>query len=419
MWMSTDSFSHLLLAVRMVTSNATSLSSGHTKPPLSALRRGTSHLPNTGSPTKRFWSTNESEKWKSSVWNCSCSLRTMGMFDFPLVFYLVLRLFFIPTSFSSFMSLTNFPVFLSNRLEETEIEDKVAALREELLENLASLATSAKNLKSSDTHAIAAAKKTELDKMARALGTRRDYAEGEAFDREKQEENKRIRLVEREERDKKRGEERARMQEQRQRWEAEKRERERMRRREEDRMRREREADEEKRRERMPPPPVPPHRERAGRDSYRRAFSPRRRQAAYELTRTRSRSQSRSRSPDPARRRRPRSPPYSRRRSPPPRRALQRSVSPPRRRSHSPSPRRDRGRYDSPPPQRGRDRSESPVRDDRSPPPRSDDSREERRGRQLSVSPKPSRAHARSRSGSAGSSMSVSTNDSRSSGRSD
>ena len=42
----------------------------------------------------------------------------------------------------------------------------------------------AKGLKLSDTHGIAAAKKDELDKMARALGTRRDYNEGDAFDRE-------------------------------------------------------------------------------------------------------------------------------------------------------------------------------------------------------------------------------------------
>lgn len=130
-----------------------------------------------------------------------------------------------------------------NRLEEAEIEVKVAALREELLADLASLATSAKKLKASDTHAIAAAKKVELDKMARALGTRRDYTEGDAFDREKQEDNKRIRLIEREERDKKREEDRARMQKQRQRWETEKRERDRLRRREEDRARREREAE--------------------------------------------------------------------------------------------------------------------------------------------------------------------------------
>ena len=48
--------------------------------------------------------------------------------------------------------------------------------------------TSAKSLKPSDTHALAAAKKSELNKMAAALGTRSDYTEGDAFNREKQEE---------------------------------------------------------------------------------------------------------------------------------------------------------------------------------------------------------------------------------------
>ncbi|TRM68384.1 cwf21 domain-containing protein, partial [Schizophyllum amplum] len=85
---------------------------------------------------------------------------------------------------------------------EDDIEAQVSALREKLLADMAALAPSAKNLKPSDTHAIAAAKKVELDKMARALGTRRDYVEGAAFDREKQEEEKIKRLQEREERDK-------------------------------------------------------------------------------------------------------------------------------------------------------------------------------------------------------------------------
>ncbi|KAF9247024.1 cwf21 domain-containing protein, partial [Melanogaster broomeanus] len=118
-------------------------------------------------------------------------------------------------------------------LDEVEIEVKVDELRTKLTADLASISTLAKNLKPSDTHAVAAAKKAELDKMSRALGTRRDYTEGEAFDREKQEANKLQRLAEREERDRKREEERARMQEQRQKWEVEKRERDRLRRREE------------------------------------------------------------------------------------------------------------------------------------------------------------------------------------------
>ncbi|KAL4075767.1 hypothetical protein J3A83DRAFT_4088911, partial [Scleroderma citrinum] len=89
-------------------------------------------------------------------------------------------------------------------LDEVEIEVKVQELREKLNGDLASLSTSVKNLKPSDTHAIAAAKQTELDKMARALGTRKNYVEGEAFDREKQEENRMRRMAEREERDRKR-----------------------------------------------------------------------------------------------------------------------------------------------------------------------------------------------------------------------
>ncbi|KZT26958.1 cwf21-domain-containing protein, partial [Neolentinus lepideus HHB14362 ss-1] len=109
-------------------------------------------------------------------------------------------------------------------LEEDKIEEQISALREKLLANLASLAPAVKSLKSSDTHGIAAAKKDELNKMARALGTRLDYTEGEAFDREKQEELKMKRIVEKEERERKRQEERARYQAQKEKWEAEKRE---------------------------------------------------------------------------------------------------------------------------------------------------------------------------------------------------
>ena len=65
------------------------------------------------------------------------------------------------------------------RVEESKIEEEVDALREKLLASLAGAVGPAKGLKPSDTHAIAAAKKSELDKMARALGTRHDYAEGD------------------------------------------------------------------------------------------------------------------------------------------------------------------------------------------------------------------------------------------------
>ncbi|KAI6101559.1 hypothetical protein EDD16DRAFT_1649281 [Pisolithus croceorrhizus] len=123
---------------------------------------------------------------------------------------------------------------------QLQLEDDGCARK--LNGDLASLSTTVKNLKPSDTHAIAAAKKAELDKMARALGTKRDYVEGDAFDREKQEENRLQRMRE---------EDRARMQEQRERWQAEQRERERRRRREEDRIRREqREREQQRARER-------------------------------------------------------------------------------------------------------------------------------------------------------------------------
>ncbi|KAF8592516.1 cwf21-domain-containing protein, partial [Ramaria rubella] len=96
---------------------------------------------------------------------------------------------------------------LQVELEEKGMDDEliqieVGALRQRLLENLATLAPTAKNLKFSDTHGRAAAKKSELDKMARALGTRPDYTEGAAFDREKQEELKQQRAIERAEREK-------------------------------------------------------------------------------------------------------------------------------------------------------------------------------------------------------------------------
>ncbi|KAF8528888.1 hypothetical protein BU17DRAFT_22781, partial [Hysterangium stoloniferum] len=86
-------------------------------------------------------------------------------------------------------------------MDEEGIEAEVSALRQRLLENMATLASSAKNLKLSDTHGRAAAKVAELDRMARAFGTRSDYVEGAAFDREKQEEQKQQRAIERAERE--------------------------------------------------------------------------------------------------------------------------------------------------------------------------------------------------------------------------
>ena len=73
-------------------------------------------------------------------------------------------------------------------LDEDKIEEQVNELRTKLLAEASALVQNAKALKPSDTHGIAAAKKDELNKMARAFGTRSDYHEGDAFDREKQEE---------------------------------------------------------------------------------------------------------------------------------------------------------------------------------------------------------------------------------------
>ncbi|KIJ56509.1 hypothetical protein M422DRAFT_104187, partial [Sphaerobolus stellatus SS14] len=86
-------------------------------------------------------------------------------------------------------------------MDEETIEREVDVLRKRLLQNLAQLAPNVKQLKESDTHARAAAKKGELAKMARAFGTRGDYVEGAAFDREKQEELRQQRAIERVERE--------------------------------------------------------------------------------------------------------------------------------------------------------------------------------------------------------------------------
>ncbi|THH33822.1 hypothetical protein EUX98_g372 [Antrodiella citrinella] len=140
-------------------------------------------------------------------------------------------------------------------VEEDKIEEEVSALRAKLLSNMSS-AVDPKGLKPSDRHGIAAAKKEEMSRMARALGTRKDYQEGDAFDREKQEQIKMKRISEKEERERAREEERTKMQAQKEKWEAERKDRDRLRRREEDRRRKEREAAESEKRERMQPPPL-------------------------------------------------------------------------------------------------------------------------------------------------------------------
>ncbi|TFL05589.1 hypothetical protein BDV98DRAFT_493276, partial [Pterulicium gracile] len=90
-------------------------------------------------------------------------------------------------------------------VEEAQIEEQVSALRQKLLASLPTT-VSARGLKEFDTHGRAAAKQTELSKMARALGTRTDYQEGEAFDKEKQEEQRIKRMQDREERDRQKDE---------------------------------------------------------------------------------------------------------------------------------------------------------------------------------------------------------------------
>ncbi|CAL1701672.1 unnamed protein product [Somion occarium] len=311
-----------------------------------------------------------------------------------------------------------------NGLDEADIDGQVQTLRTKLLANLSSMQTNAKSLKPSDTHGIAAAKKDELDRMARALGTRKDYTEGDAFDKEKQEEIRRRRMEERGERERQREEERTRMQAQKEKWEAERKERDRLRRREEDRRRKERE-EEMKRRERMPPPPVPVyHRGDRGvdRDRGRRSRSPDRRGPPRDRDDYRKRPSSRSPSPPPrdSHRRPSRSPsplPRVRRRfdsRSPPRYRRSGSVEPPSRgesgisgsppphpkstrdldkvkpRSRSPRGRDRRGRSPSRSPSRSPVRS--PVRIDRrgrghtrspSPPPRGE--RGSRRGRSPST----------------------------------
>jgi serine/arginine repetitive matrix protein 2 len=268
-------------------------------------------------------------------------------------------------------------------IPEEDIEREVSKLRADLTASSAGAPTSAKNLKASDTHGLAAAKKEELSKMARALGTSANYVEGDAFNREKQDELRRQRAVEREENDRHREETRLKHEEDSKRCEVERKERDRLRRRKEDQERKEREA-------RVPPPPSD-----RGRDDgshYRRSPPPR----DYS-PRRRDRSPPRRRSPSPYSRR---SYPSRRSRSPPPRRRAERSPSrersppsPPRRSARSPSPRRARDSRSASPPRRRR--SSSPMRD-ASPPPRS---------RRDTKSPSPKR---RARSKSSQSAMSVS-----------
>jgi len=76
----------------------------------------------------------------------------------------------------------------------------VDALRSKL--NAQAAATNVRQqFKPSDTHAILAAKRTEMERMARALGTSGSYVEGQAFDPVHAEEMKRERIAKREQKE--------------------------------------------------------------------------------------------------------------------------------------------------------------------------------------------------------------------------
>ncbi|KAG9042345.1 RNA-splicing factor [Tulasnella sp. UAMH 9824] len=99
--------------------------------------------------------------------------------------------------------------------DQDYIDGRLYALREKLQKEAEEAEKSGRpgrkppvSLRPNDTHAMAAAKKVEVEKMARAFGTSSNYQEGDAFNREKQEELRQQRVIERAERDKKREEER-------------------------------------------------------------------------------------------------------------------------------------------------------------------------------------------------------------------
>lgn len=310
------------------------------------------------------------------------------------------------------------------RLDEADIDKNVDELRQKLLANLASTPGS-QSLKPTDTHGMAAAKKIEVARMARALGTRHDYQEGEAFDREKQELNKLKRISEREEREKKRAEDKVRMAEQKAKWELERRERDRSRPLPRDPYPR---GPVHPSRVRNMPPPSPPRaapmsRPKRDRSPVSRSSSPHIRRRLD--SRSPSRSISRSRSPRTRTRTRSRSP--MRRVSKRSLSPVQRAAPPARRGRHpdsrSPSVRSvSRSRSRSPPGRRSRIRSNTPplLRREPSPPAREGSMRQRNsyrdpssqlppRGASEERSPISVRGRSRSRSVETGSSMSVST----------
>lgn len=90
----------------------------------------------------------------------------------------------------------------ADSVPEDAVEERVSALRKSLLEHAAPVPShkEAKSLLPSQTHAIGAAKEAESRKMQRALGVSSTYVEGEAFDRDLQEQRRLERIEERERR---------------------------------------------------------------------------------------------------------------------------------------------------------------------------------------------------------------------------
>ena len=92
---------------------------------------------------------------KFSAWNCKINLKIKGKAP-------------------KFVNVLRF------RLDEAEIEQRVAQLRKEL-NTRGPLAHDVKSLKPHQVHDIAAAKEKEMEKVRKAFGIREDYAEGDAF----------------------------------------------------------------------------------------------------------------------------------------------------------------------------------------------------------------------------------------------
>lgn len=100
----------------------------------------------------------------------------------------------------SFPHLLPFNVIMLRRcrLPEDEIEEKLAAYRTELLAKSAELAAAARERMAHETHAVAQRKQDQMERLRGAFGFGAEVKEGEAFDRELQEQRRLERRAERE-----------------------------------------------------------------------------------------------------------------------------------------------------------------------------------------------------------------------------